>query len=147
MVTVYYSLHLNINEKFEAFQYLATWIVIYRQSVFKESRFLFPNINLKHNTNNLTKDMLIIIFLPKILKNNALDKTLARVWNSSRLNGSSYKIPTWSNGLSLNLFISVKSWSKIYPQLWSNAKYLFLWYESPLKTLEKEGEKGKWKGR
>lgn len=70
--TVYYSLHPNIDGEFEVFQYPATWIVIHRLNIFKENRYLPLNINLKHDTKYLTKDIFIIIFLPKICKNNAL---------------------------------------------------------------------------
>lgn len=72
---VYCSLHPNIDGEFEAFQYPAIWIVTHKQIIFKENRYLSLNINLKHNANYLTKDILVIIFLPKICKNNALDKT------------------------------------------------------------------------
>lgn len=66
-------------KKLRYFNILLHGFAIYKQSIFKENRYLSPNINLKHNTNQLTKDILIITFLLKILKNNALDKTEARV--------------------------------------------------------------------
>jgi hypothetical protein len=74
MITLYY-LHPNINGKYEVFQHPATWIATYRQNIFKENSYLFPNINLKHNPNYLTQHILIISFLLKIFKNNALNKT------------------------------------------------------------------------